>query len=699
MKTFLALVIISLAWTLKPSESYAQYLKCSKNPVHIHYLNGMFNSRQDVIASKDEIRKLFSTSESWKRITWINEPTFNFSHNRSHLIEAGGDPNNITEELAHYRLLDYLEVAQQKLQNYHEANGISGINAWEEIIKNYYSSDFNPLSPSGSYTKEAIAKLLKESIVLKEEDAQEMVTKLAPFKNNKDKVIIVSHSQGNLHANETFIRLFSDYQIHYPFDRPLDISNDQLTGNLWGNFQIASPNAIVSNPRHKTMRFVQDIVFNKLGPTGQRPTHILLDLPSGIPRPGEFTIEPDNDTNFHTFLLYTSPNYSSGLSCGEACFSDPKTNREHFIDRMQEIAEMLPSNCGEIEPIVKATIINTSTSNYIVKNHTRLEVDLSGSSYGKNIQGLDDNDRKLLISKLHLAGQVFSECKNIDSNPYFCDEDIDRSPASVPFISSSDHHGVAVTNTFGETKHISNLELNAVFHDGTPFDPIAFTVYRGDEDIFDPVITYTGPTVFEAGVETQITFTADDIEFGGAARVSFISHSYGSNKIKFPQRPNSTATKENLEIRAIGKHGALASLTTEVTVNYCQGNDCCHPVEEVWSYTQNKCVLRSPTNRDFLVEQCTPVYYTHPDPNLITAYCRFEYINYPIYKSDPADREFSWLRGLTADPYTATHAGPYYIQKGTSHYSGTIGLSYSYYDEEDQKVQSFTDSCGCTFTH
>ncbi len=690
MKTFLALVIISLAWTLKPSESYAQYLKCSKNPVHIHYLNGMFNSRQDVIASKDEIRKLFSTSESWKRITWINEPTFNFSHNRSHLIEAGGDPNNITEELAHYRLLDYLEVAQQKLQNYHEANGISGINAWEEIIKNYYSSDFNPLSPSGSYTKEAIAKLLKESIVLKEEDAQEMVTKLAPFKNNKDKVIIVSHSQGNLHANETFIRLFSDYQIHYPFDRPLDISNDQLTGNLWGNFQIASPNAIVSNPRHKTMRFVQDIVFNKLGPTGQRPTHILLDLPSGIPRPGEFTIEPDNDTNFHTFLLYTSPNYSSGLSCGEACFSDPKTNREHFIDRMQEIAEMLPSNCGEIEPIVKATIINTSTSNYIVKNHTRLEVDLSGSSYGKNIQGLDDNDRKLLISKLHLAGQVFSECKNIDSNPYFCDEDIDRSPASVPFISSSDHHGVAVTNTFGETKHISNLELNAVFHDGTPFDPTTLTVYRGDEDQFDPVVSYTGPLTFEAGVDTRITYEVKDHEFKDFVPSVYVyPYSHGPDIVNFAQIPNSLPLKQKLYIRATGKFGAIRLFEQEVTVSYCQGDDCCEDGKVYKEGAIPYCVLKSPTPRDFLKDkfQCTTSRYYDLDGSEVQR-CIAKYPDISTLE----DYAFMQEPGRVS-AYSAT--GAIDIKVGDPVGTTPMKGYYTYYDYEDGTVRSYFSYCDC----
>ena len=671
--------------------SNAARLNCTKDSMRLHYINGMFNSEDDVINSYYEIQKVFMTDNERKRIDWRSGVRPSYSFNRSYLRQAGYDSENQFSDLisTDEALKDYIEVAQQKLQNYFEVFGITGIDAWEAIINAYYNVDRSDLHPAQQYVSDSFAKLLKESIVLKEEDMQTMLAALTPYKDAKDKVIVVSHSQGNLHANEMFVRLFPDFQANFPFQQPLDVENNALIGNLWGNFQVSSPATIITNPRHKTMRFVQDTVFG--ANVGQSRNFMLELLPDGLPSAGQSERAPDNDPKAHTFLLYTSNNYRSALVCPEGpCSGTTKTNREHFIDRMQEIAEMLPSNCGEIEPIVKATIINTSTSNYIVKNHTRLEVDLSGSSYGKNIQGLDDNDRKLLISKLHLAGQVFSECKNIDSNPYFCDEDIDRSPASVPFISSSDHHGVAVTNTFGETKHISNLELNAVFHDGTPFDPTTLTVYRGDEDQFDPVVSYTGPLTFEAGVDTRITYEVKDHEFKDFVPSVYVyPYSHGPDIVNFAQIPNSLPLKQKLYIRATGKFGAIRLFEQEVTVSYCQGDDCCEDGKVYKEGAIPYCVLKSPTPRDFLKDkfQCTTSRYYDLDGSEVQR-CIAKYPDISTLE----DYAFMQEPGRVS-AYSAT--GAIDIKVGDPVGTTPMKGYYTYYDYEDGTVRSYFSYCDC----
>lgn len=550
---------------LPSNNSYAQVLKCSKKPVHIHYLNGMFNSLGDASDSKEEIRKILVKDGIYDKITWTRLPTVNFSHNRSYLREAGYDTDDQFTDLksSTLALMDFLEVADQKLQNYAEAFGLNGLNTWEEIANSYYGLKYTTKHPAAKLTVEAIALLMKSQMVYKEEDTQKMMNALRPFKDSKDKVIVVSHSQGNLHANETFIRLFPDYQVDYPFERPLDISNDQFIGNLWGNFQIASPNLIISNPRNKTMRFVQDEVFNKLGQTGQLPTNLLLDIPDGQPQSGEFNVLPDNDTNFHTFLLYTSSNYRSALVCAEGpCPGTTKTNREHFIDRMQEIAQMLPSNCGEIQPVVTSKLINASATNKIIKNYTKVELNYENTLYGTDINGLDPNgtEVKLLLSGFKVGDQVSRSCLNNDDNPYFCDEPLDRSPASVDIISTS-LPDISFQNTFGENKDVS---LASVIGQDK--------VYNGNEDIFAPEVIYNGPYEFQAGIAKKVYIEAVDLEFPSSQPT--LTGVIGDNLVIIPDQPDRPSEMIKLKVGAIGKLGAKKELSVDVLVHYCQGLEC-----------------------------------------------------------------------------------------------------------------------------
>lgn len=72
--TFLKRILIVAFLILSSKDLFADSLSCTSSTVKVHFINGMFNSHDDVLTSKSELSKIFEIDQlNSNRLSWPPE--------------------------------------------------------------------------------------------------------------------------------------------------------------------------------------------------------------------------------------------------------------------------------------------------------------------------------------------------------------------------------------------------------------------------------------------------------------------------------------------------------------------------------------------------------------------------------------------------------------------------------------------------
>jgi hypothetical protein len=324
-KTKILLLIYSCFYT-----SYAKSNNCSYNGTEVIFINGVFNTKAPRFAA--EIIK--------KKINEIRNE-----------IDVGYDDNsagNVNVDYVHNRsagLVGELDLIEAMLQL---ANLTTSSDKYQAISQTLFN--VNLVMPDQSQVEvdselnEKIlkkrAEFIKNSIGnLTEQDTLLLTDKIKSALEDHKKVILISHSQGNLFASESN-RVLREY-----YSDALSILN--YTGNL----RIASPYADENMPNSDNILVDQDqVINNPFLITAANPTHRLKEVNRV---PAYFTTDGK---------MVGGTNYGSGHGIEEIYLSETikvkgvdengpyeKTMAEVFIDQLKAVAKSIPSNCGSIK--------------------------------------------------------------------------------------------------------------------------------------------------------------------------------------------------------------------------------------------------------------------------------------------------------------------------------------------------------------
>lgn len=526
----------------------AQTKSCAINPVKVHFINGMFNSEQDVIKTHERLRGIFLfNSDNRKKVDWLNLVDVDYSHNQSLVVYSNGVEVLNTPA-------DLVKVLGNKID---DKFGRNDDETWAKFAKFYFLGSVG----EGADIDLEYAKFLQENLKpdldqlvadqsIRQQDLLKMAGQLSPYIENRDKVLLISHSQGNFFADDLMNVMLPNR------DDPNSVSGDRF--KFWGNLQLASPvsNPVMASSRYRSMKFTQDLIANQF--LGQPGTHSLVRSSAG-----DFfkTLSGHNAAYFLSEELLTDR------------LSDNRRGSplSFVLEHLSAISDQFPSNCAPMEPSFEVTTSNLSKSGKFVAKYSTVDINYQTINFGNDIIDLSEADRTKLISEFHVQDfdRVDLECINVDENPYFCDEPLTREPASIRLNSTSSNPNLIVKNTFGESVQVP---LRNIASD--------LVVYNGNEDIFIPKISYSGPNFFKNNVNNQITIAVEDIEFPafvpvvelvGSSNISLIKNNDGlenSYSVLINETYNA-ANSYSVLIRAVGKFGAIAEYPLQINTRYC----------------------------------------------------------------------------------------------------------------------------------
>lgn len=307
------------------NQTHAGDLTCSKSGTAIIYVNGVDNQEEDAANSIFEVEKLNLKTQLDKK----SKVSYTYSYNDSHGAQ-----------------LDFIEATAQKLR---ELTGVSrddsyyyvsafingGMGLLPPAIRFYLS--YANLDPSNINFSELVTYETEDTNELKNLMLDELATK-------KKKLIVISHSQGNLFINSAFEELSNQFNNAF-------IEYEKVLGNL----QVASPadSILIQKSEHIT-----NDVDAILSTPSSLPANFVLGSPLNTPtdpRP-----EDDQERN-HSFIdTYLSNKHPQLLALREATSS-----------KLIDVAKKLETNCG-LPPV--------AAFNYLIDSSDSLMVHFNGTS-------------------------------------------------------------------------------------------------------------------------------------------------------------------------------------------------------------------------------------------------------------------------------------------------------------------------------
>lgn len=298
MNKLLSLFSMFLIFSIQTSR--AVDLTCSKDGTTILYVNGVDNSQKDAADSRDAVEKLKLNSSLDKKPDVLYRYCYNDSHGKK---------------------LDFIEATAQKLR---ELTGISrdasyaavtsylngGIALIPPLLKALLT--FANLDPDYVNYQQLVNYETQDTNELKNKIKQIMIT-------DKRKLVIISHSQGNLFTNFAHDELMQENPDYVDLQKVL------------GNFQVASPASSVHIQKNDHLTNNQDFILNT--PFSLSWNALLgspLDTPPADPRP-----ESDQEV-CHSFIDTYLSNKHPQL----------QVVRSAFVSRLTSLAKELESNCS-----------------------------------------------------------------------------------------------------------------------------------------------------------------------------------------------------------------------------------------------------------------------------------------------------------------------------------------------------------------
>ncbi|MBI2518961.1 MAG: hypothetical protein HYV97_01025, partial [Bdellovibrio sp.] len=354
MKILLCFFLVNLLL----GQTEAQTLKCSKNGTDVYYLNGIKAYADQAGASKEHLRDRVVRQHK-AEIDYWEKTDVKLMYNPTQGI-----------------IFDLSEFMGQKLQ---EA-GVS--NVGRNLAKLIFQSNSITYGVNRALTD---VKQLKNaqlefdtSLILGHQDVElpTLINARNLLKQSFDagrKVIVVSHSQGNLFANQLYdmISVDPDFLEFLP---------------IYGNLQIATPATAILTPNGDYITLAEDMVISKL-PTARPANFQLSDYILGTTYfAGDFTGHGMSE-------IYLSAHSATPINA----FTPENPMHEIIADKLIKRAEFLADNCpttfsGTVE--VSDTSINLGDSltvkitpsneddGYLLHNASKLKWTLSRSVDG-----------------------------------------------------------------------------------------------------------------------------------------------------------------------------------------------------------------------------------------------------------------------------------------------------------------------------
>lgn len=315
--------IFILIILLIPFSICAKNLTCSKNGTAVLYVNGIDNSKDDAFEAAEKVKDL---SELFKaNLDKDNSGNSALFH---------GYQYNRTEGLG----LDIIESAAQKIRSY-LPNVLNPYKVWSQYLR----IGTLPSSLSNSEVLEALAIDLENvrqdvlNLPIVAQDTILLAQRLGGYLANDRKVLLVSHSQGNLFANEAFNVLKNG------------ISSEKL--KFYKNLMVATP-ANYNATNGPWMTLDSDKVIKLVG------------LPSNYAAKDSEELKKfkQKDSLVHNFLkIYATSSLKGALTSAsfEFPFVETGSMEEILTGNLIETAKLLESNCSGLP---------TFTGNFITSN-------------------------------------------------------------------------------------------------------------------------------------------------------------------------------------------------------------------------------------------------------------------------------------------------------------------------------------------
>ena len=292
---FVLVIFIDVTWG-----SEFKSLSCSRNGTRIVFVNGVWNSANDSRKSTEFIQFLVQGNE--KRFDSSGELEFKNVWNPSESWD-----------------LDLIQVAVQVFK-------AAGLKVEESVSEYKYDKKVWCLDHP-DVCKEVDSRAARMLISPKynsEKTRADLADKITGALFVGKKVLLVSHSQGNLYANEVYERIRNAYP--------------KETEKYFGNLQVAPATRAISAKNGKYILLAQDFVIGVLSSlpfTTQSANYLAVGIPSGTP-------------DFHRFIEYylNSDFNLIGRKQGDVLPRIRSADRV-FLDTLEELSWQLANNDTE----------------------------------------------------------------------------------------------------------------------------------------------------------------------------------------------------------------------------------------------------------------------------------------------------------------------------------------------------------------
>ncbi len=214
---------------------------CFKSKVHVHYVNGVNTIDGNEKKTKDLIKinlektyRNLSGNSAVDRIAFIHPlatskkydkfVSFDSTYNQTHWSWLIGDLFEAADQI------QYLKDVEQKYKNeaiYRVARGINSAPLYSKM------GAINGEEPFIAAFSELFSKSLED---YRKDDGRQLAHDIKAQLENGNKVLVVSHSQGNLFSNEAFVRLFDPEEAY----GGVGTLSEDYKGSI-GALHIASP--------------------------------------------------------------------------------------------------------------------------------------------------------------------------------------------------------------------------------------------------------------------------------------------------------------------------------------------------------------------------------------------------------------------------------------------------------------------------
>ncbi|WP_290736971.1 hypothetical protein [Halobacteriovorax sp. JY17] len=213
------IILISLIFISSASAFNPEVPSCFRHKTHIHYVNGVNTAKGDEEVSRNNIEKSLKNKyrnqlngEVTDRIRlihplansedYIDYVTFGSTYNQTHWSRLVGDLFEAADQI------EYLKDVELKYKNEAVYRASRGLSLMPLLYK---VGSYTPGSP----VFQALATLYVKSVEdYRKDDGKKLADDIKVQLENGNKVLVVSHSQGNLFSNEAFVRLFDPAEAY-----------------------------------------------------------------------------------------------------------------------------------------------------------------------------------------------------------------------------------------------------------------------------------------------------------------------------------------------------------------------------------------------------------------------------------------------------------------------------------------------------